>query len=213
MASTGIALLLYLLLAPVFSAMLGRQMPSLSSLPPAIWGLMVLFGGITGCMAGLYPAMLLSSLSTVQVLKGRTGSVEQHVRIRKGLVGFQFGTAAVVFIGAIIVSQQIDLFFSDRLGYNKEYILASQLPRDWTPQGIRRMETNRSVFAGMPQVRDVSLSFEIPNGANSGSLGIFRERGDPAIPVVAQALRRPNYYYASTATRISPGGRRLFPQG
>lgn len=205
MAATGIALLLYSLLAPVFSVMLDREMPALSALPAIGWVLIVLFGVLTGCLAGLYPAILLSSQPTVQVLKGKEGSVPQHIRIRKGLVGFQFGTAAAVFIGAIIVSQQIDLFFSDRLGYNKEYILASQVPRDWTAQGIRHMETIRSVFAGMPAVREVTLSFEIPNGANSGNLNLYREGRDPSHPVVAQALVTDGHYASTYQIPLAAG--------
>lgn len=205
MASTGIALLLYPLLAPLFSDILGRQVPSLARVPAIGWGLIVLFGIVTGWLAGLYPAILLSSLSAVNVLKGKLGSIEQNVRVRKGLVGLQFGTAAVVFIGAIIVSEQIDLFFSNKLGYNKEYILTAQVPRDWSPQGIRHMNTIRSVFAGMRRVRDVTLSFEIPNGANSGSLGIYREGGDPKRPVVAQALVTDEHYISTYQIPLAAG--------
>jgi len=205
MVSTCIALLLYLLLAPVFSDMLGRELPALSTVPIFGWGLIALFGIFTGWLAGLYPAILLSALSTVNVLKGKAGSVEQNVRIRKGLVGFQFGTAAVVFIGAIIVSQQIDLFFSEKLGYNKEYIIASQVPRDWSSKGIRRMETIRSVFARMPQVRDVTLSFEIPNGANSGSMDVYREGGDPKRPVIAQTLVTDGRYASTYQIPLASG--------
>jgi ABC-type antimicrobial peptide transport system permease subunit len=205
MAATGIALLLYSLLAPVFAVMLGREMPTLSALPAAGWVLIVLSGVFTGWLAGLYPAILLSSLSTVNVLKGKVGSIEQHVRLRKGLVGFQFGTAAVVFIGAIIVSEQIDLFFSDRLGYNKEYIVASQVPRDWTTRGIRHMETIRSIFAGMPQIRDAALSFEIPDGANSGNLDLYREGGDPTRPLVAQALVTDGHYASTYQIPLAAG--------
>jgi len=205
LSSTCIALLLYQLLAPVFSDILGRNVPHLSDLPVLGWGLIVLFGIFTGWLAGLYPAILLSSLSTVNVLKGKVGSVKQNALSRKVLVGFQFGTAAIVFIGAIIVSQQISLFFSDKLGYNKDYILASQVPRDWSPQGIRHMESIRSIFAGMPQVRDVSLSFEIPNGANSGSLGVYREGSDPNRPVAAQTLVTDGHYISTYQIPLAAG--------
>jgi ABC-type antimicrobial peptide transport system permease subunit len=205
LAATGIALLLYQVLAPFFSVMLEREMPALSALPAAGWVLIVLFGALTGCLAGLYPAILLSSQPTVLVLKGKEGPVSQHISVRKGLVGFQFGTAAAVFIGAIIISQQIDLFFSDRLGYNKEYILASQVPRDWTPEGIRHMETIRSVFAGMPAVRDVTLSFEIPDGANSGNLNLYRDGGDPSHPVVAQSLVTDRHYASTYQIPLASG--------
>jgi putative ABC transport system permease protein len=205
LASTGIALLLYPLLAPLFSAILGRRVPSLARVPAIGWGLILLFGIGTGWLAGLYPAILLSSMSAVNVLKGKLGSMAQNVRMRKGLVGLQFGTAAVVFIGAIIVSEQIDLFFSNQLGYNKEYIMSAQVPRDWSPQGIRRMNMIRAAFAGMRQVRDVTLSFEIPNGANGGSLSIYREGADPNHPIVAQALVTDGHYSSTYQIPLASG--------
>jgi putative ABC transport system permease protein len=205
MLSTGIATLLYTLLAPVFSSMLGSELPALSSLPLMGWLLITLTGVLTGWIAGLYPAWLLSSLPAVKVLKGSTGTVAQNIRMRKVLVGFQFGTATIVFIGAIIVSQQIKLFFSDRLGYDKEYILSAQLPRDWSQKGVQHMETIRSLFAGMPQVRDVTLSFEIPNGANSGNFNVYREGGDPTRPVVAQSLVTDNHYASTYRIPLAAG--------
>ena len=203
--STGIAVLLYTLLAPVFSGILGSPLPALSSLPLMGWLSILLIGVLTGWIAGLYPAWLLSSLPAVKVLKGNTGTVAQNIRMRKVLVGFQFGTATIVFIGAIIVSQQIKLFFSDRLGYDKEYILSAQLPRDWSKKGVQHMETIRSIFAGMPQVRDVTLSFEIPNGANSGNFNVYREGSDPTQPVVAQSLVTDNHYASTYRIPLAAG--------
>jgi cell division protein FtsX len=203
--STVIALLLYAILYPVFSSMLNRELPSLLALPPLAWALIVLFGVITGWLAGLYPAILLSSAPAINVLKGKAGSVGRHIRLQKGLVGFQFGTALIVFIGAIIISGQINLFFSDRLGYDKECVLAAQLPRDWSPQGVRRMERIRSVFASMSEVKEAALSFEIPNGANSGNISIIREGGDPGQPLVAQSLVSDAHYAATYGIPMAAG--------
>jgi putative ABC transport system permease protein len=203
--STVIALFLYAILRPVFSSMLNRELPSLLALPPLAWALIVLFGTITGWLAGLYPAILLSSVPTISVLKGKTGPVGRHIRLRKGLVGFQFATALIVFVGAIIISEQISLFFSDRLGYNKQYILAAQLPRDWSPQGVRRMEQIRSVFASMLQVSQATLSFEIPNGANSGNVSLIREGGDPGRPLAAQSLVSDAHYAATYQIPMAAG--------
>jgi putative ABC transport system permease protein len=203
--ATIIALLLYTILCPVFSAMLNREMPSLITLPLPAWALIALFGVLTGWLAGLYPAMLLSSVSTINVLKGKTGTVGGHLRLRKALVGFQFATALIVFIGAIIVSRQIELFFSDRLGYTKDFILTAQLPRDWSPEGVRRMERIRSVFAALPQVREAALSFEIPNGANSGDVSVYREGSDPTRPLNAQSLVSDAHYAATYQIPMAAG--------
>ena len=186
--ATALSLLLYMLLAPVISGMLGKVIPSLTTLPSIAWVFIPLFAVVTGGAAGLYPALKLSSLASVDSLKGKAVTAGNHILLRKGLVGFQFATAMIVLVGAIIISQQIGLFFSDRLGYDKEYIVAAQLPRDWSPKGVQHMETLRNEFAAMPNVEDVTLSYEIPNGNNGGSRGIFREGNDSTKAIVASML-------------------------
>ncbi|HEV9035264.1 MAG TPA: FtsX-like permease family protein, partial [Puia sp.] len=205
MASTVVALLLYVLLFPLAGDMLGRGLPSLSALPVAAWGLILLFALFTGWLAGLYPATLLSSLASVDALKARVGTVEEKTLLRKGLVGFQFGTAAVAFIGVIIVSRQIRLFFSDRLGYNKDYMVSTPLPRDWSAQGVGRMEGIRNIFAAMPGVKDVALSYEIPNGMNGGGFGAYRAGGDSSSPVIADALVTDANYAATYQIPLAAG--------
>jgi putative ABC transport system permease protein len=65
---------------------------------------------------------------------------------------------------ATVVTQQVNYFFSKSLGYDKEWVVSSQAPRDWTPAGVRHMEAIRQEFASMPRVEKATLSFEIPNG-------------------------------------------------
>ncbi len=188
LVATALALLLYRFFARGLSGMLDNQIPALSELPAAAWALIPGFAVFVGCLAGLYPAFLLSALPSVDSLKGRSGTIKENIFLRKGLVGFQFALAVLVLIGAIIISQQISLFFSDRLGYNKEYIVSSQLPRDWTAEGVQKMETIRQELANTPDVRDVTLSYEIPDGNNGGSIGVYREGGDSAQAVISNAL-------------------------
>jgi ABC-type antimicrobial peptide transport system permease subunit len=192
--ATGLSLGLYCLLAPVITGILGKDIPSLASLPSMVWLMVPVFAMVTGILAGLYPALRLSSLASVDSLKGKASAKGEHILLRKGLVGFQFATAMIVLVGAIIISQQIRLFFSDRLGYDKEYIVASQLPRDWTLKGVQHMETLRDEFATMPSVKEATLSYEIPNGWNSGSRGMFREGGDSSRAVVGQMLISDAHY-------------------
>jgi hypothetical protein len=114
--------------------------------------------------------------------------------MRKSLVGFQFGIAAIAFIGAIIISQQINLFLSNDLGYNKDYILSAQLPRDWTQAGVNKMENIRNQFAGMPVVSNVTLSYEIPDGNYSGSAALYKFATDSSKAVTTQALTTDENY-------------------
>ncbi|HEY4286043.1 MAG TPA: FtsX-like permease family protein [Puia sp.] len=192
--ATVFSLVLYILLRPLFSGMLDRTIPSLTDLPPFAWPVMVVFALLTGLLAGLYPALRLSALASVEALKGKAGLAGDSILLRKGLVSFQFATATIALVGAIIISQQISLFFSDRLGYDKDYIVSAQLPRDWSLQGVRRMERIRSEFATMPGVKEAALSFEIPDGGNGGSRSMWPEGGDSARAVASQTLMTDEHY-------------------
>lgn len=192
--ATLFALILYAVFAPLVSGILGKEIPSLLRLPAVGWLIIGLFALFTGWLAGLYPAYLLSSLGSIDVLKGRSTSGPGAGGLRKVLVGFQFATAAVVLIGAIIVSEQINLFFSDRLGYDKDYVVAAQLPRDWTPAGVRRMTTLREEFTRVQGVKEVTLSYEIPNGMNSGNTGVFPEGGDSTRAITPELLITDEHY-------------------
>lgn len=203
--SAVLAIMLYMGLRPLFSGMLGRQLPAVWGWSAVFWGAAAVLAVGAGLLAGIYPALQFAALPAVDSLKGKTGTVSQHQALRKALIGFQFGSALIVFAGALIVSQQIRLFFSDRLGYNKAWVVSSQLPRDWTPRGVQRMLTNRDLFARMPMVKDVSLSFEVPDGMNSGSLSIFREGEDSSRAVVAQTLITDAHYAATYQIPVVAG--------
>ena len=191
--ATGLALGLYKLFAPVLSGMLDNEIPGFSKLPVMAWITLPVFALVVGCLAGLYPAFVLSSHSSVDSLKGKGGSKE-NVLLRKGLVAFQFATATIVFVGAIIVSQQIRLFFSNRLGYNKDWIVFAQLPRDWTAAGVGKMVSIRDAFSRTAGVQQATLSFEIPDGGNGGSNSAWREGGDSSRAVVSQMLSTDEHY-------------------
>jgi len=167
---------------------------SLIDFPVYFMPIPFVFALLIGLLAGIYPALVLSALKSVDSLKGKLATVKESVLFRKTLVAFQFTTAAVVFIGVVIISQQISLFFSSNLGYNKDYVVYAQLPRDWSPKGVKKMEAIRYQMAQIPQVSSVSLSFEIPDGINGGSVPIYKQGSDPSKPVTTQALTADNQY-------------------
>ena len=203
--SMAIASTAYQFSRPLFAGMLGSAIPSLWALPVGAWPMIVLFALVTGWLAGLYPAVLLSSLSSIDALKSRAASIKENVWMRKGLVGFQFATATVVFVGAIIIALQIRLFFSDRLGYDKEYVVSASLPRDWTRNGVRKMEAIRDVFRRMSNVKDVSLSYSIPNGMGFGGIGTYREGTDSTRAVISDLLLGDEQFAATYRIPMAAG--------
>lgn len=197
--STLFSLVLYEFLKSPMSRVLNYLLPSLYEFPAYFLLFPLLLVFMVGGLAGLYPALILSSLPAVDSLKNKLNHVNGHILVRKFLMAFQFCTAAVVITGAIIISQQVQLFFSHQLGYDKEFIVSAQVPRDWSPEGVRKMEYIRHHFAGLPPVKSVSLSYEVPDGNNSGNISIYREGQDSLSAVNAQLLMT-DEYYAETYT-------------
>jgi putative ABC transport system permease protein len=203
--ATILAFGIYLLAKDFFSGIVGKDMPSLLDFPLYFILLPVAFIFITGLIAGIYPAFVLSSLKSVDSLKGKLNGVKEKVWLRKLLVAIQFGTATIVFVGAIIISRQVNHFFGKNLGYNKDYVVAAQVPRDWTSAGVTRMESIRKQLADMPGVADVSLSFEIPNGNNGGNSPVYVAGQDSASAISALILYADEYYATTYGIPMAAG--------
>jgi len=165
MLSAVFALGLYELFRPVFNNLLDTKIPALYAFPVYIYGILLALILFISLLAGIYPALVLSSLRPAEVIKGSLISVKENILLRKFLVGFQFSIAAIVLIGAILIAKQVDYFLNGNLGYDKSYILSAQVPRDWTQKGVNHMETIRNEFAKMPLIDNVTLSYEIPDGS------------------------------------------------
>ncbi len=158
------ALGMYELIRPVFNNLLDTQIPALYAFPVYMYGILIALILLISLLAGIYPALVLSSLRPAEVIKGSLTAVKENILLRKFLVTFQFSIAAIVLIGAILIAKQVDFFLNSDLGYDKSYILTAQVPRDWTRKGVMHMETIRNEFAKMPVVENATLSYEIPDG-------------------------------------------------
>lgn len=185
--SSFFGLLIFVFAQNIFSEIIGRQIPDLSSFPFYFIGFILLFIAVLGLFTGIYPAFVLSSQKPISSLKGKLSNNE-NILLRKSLVAFQFGLASIAFVGVIVISQQIDLFLSNNIGYNKDFVVTAPVSRDWSPTGVRKMIAIRNQFARMSKIKAVSLSFEIPNGNNGSSQGIYKSGSDSTNTVAAQVL-------------------------
>jgi putative ABC transport system permease protein len=183
-----LAIVLYPVTKPYFESMVGKSIPDLTSFPKTFWLVPVSLVILIGLAAGFYPAIVLSALQAVDSVKGKFKSVKEHIGLRKVLVGLQFSLASLVFITALIVTRQVRYFFGQELGYDKDKIITAQLPRDWTPEGVHRMQTIRDEFSRMPQVEMASLSYEIPDGMNGGSDRMYRADMDSLSAIAVQLM-------------------------
>jgi putative ABC transport system permease protein len=203
--ATTTAVIAYPFAKTLFSDLLGKNIPTLTDFPAYFIAIPILLIVILGFLAGFYPAFVLSSVKTVDSIKGKLSTIQHKIGLRKSLAGFQFFIALVVLISAGIITQQIQYFFGQGLGYDQEYVVSSQVPRDWTPTGVRKMLTIRDEFATMPQISHVSLSYEIPNGNNGGSASLYKLGTDSTKAIVTQALLTDENYLKTYQITLKSG--------
>ncbi len=199
------SVVLYALFKDLFGSLLHTALPQVKDFPPQYILYLLAFTVVLGVGAGTYPAFLLSSYPSAESLKGRLTSVHEKLLLRKLLIAFQFGTATIVFAGAIVISQQVHLFFGTDLGYAKDNILSLQVPRNWTPDGVRQMEDVRNKLAQNPQVAAVSLSYEVPDGNNSGVFSLYRPDEGPRKAVQSESIITDEYYARTYAIPLAAG--------
>ncbi|GAB3990919.1 ABC transporter permease [Spirosoma daeguense] len=190
-----------------FADILERPIPSLITWSPLAYAGLLGLVLVIGLLAGGYPAFILSRLPSVESLKGKlTASVQKGLGFRRALIVFQFTVAIFVFVGAMVISRQVSYFFSKDLGYQKEQIMTvASVPRDWTPAGVQRMEGVRGQLARIPGVRDVSFSFEIPDGRSSGSVSIFQQGRDSSSAAVAMVMSTDERFVQTYGLKVQGG--------
>ena len=90
-------------------------------------------------LAGLYPALNLSSFQPVQALKNKLGGKPgQGMTLRRGLIVFQLMIAQALIVCTIIAVQQINHFMNQPLGLDSNAIIEFQLPEN-KPEVIHRL--------------------------------------------------------------------------
>ena len=120
--SVIIAVILAAILLPLFNNLTGKQL-MLPVAQPVFWGMTIGLLTVTGFVAGSYPALFLSSLNPVRVLKGSLKFTWGATFFRKGLVVFQFALSIILIVGMIVIYRQMDYIQTKNLGYNRENLI------------------------------------------------------------------------------------------
>lgn len=121
-----VALLLAQLTLSWFNQLADKQMSVLWG-NPLFWLLGVGFSLITGLIAGIYPAIYLSSFKPVKVLKGTFKAGRSAAIPRKVLVVLQFTFSVTLIIGTIIVFRQVQFTKNRPVGYSREGLIEAQM--------------------------------------------------------------------------------------
>jgi len=171
--ATCLALLMYQAFRVPGSNLLGKEISGFSDYPFYFFLMPFIIVAIVSLVAGVYPALFLSSFNPVDSLKGNVRTINKNVLLRKSLICFQFSIALIVLVGSIVISRQVDLFFSSNIGYNKDFVISAPVPRDWSEKGVSKMKSIRDQFLKLPGVENVSLSYQMPNGNYGSNINLY----------------------------------------
>lgn len=196
----------YQLLLPLFDKVLNASLIPVWRFSPAMLTGLVLLVLVTGVIAGFYPALVLSAKNLTHAVKGKMDATKGGTLFRKSLLVTQFSLAIIVFICAIVVAQQVSYVFKRDLGYNKEHLMViSAFPKQWTPEGVRKMETIRQGLTQLPVVKEASVSFEVPDRLPPNTIGIIPEGSIASTPVLAAVSSVDEHFGATYQLQVKEG--------
>ena len=154
-----LALILVHVLLPIFGRLVERDL----ALNYAEEGWLLLgLGGIglvVSLFAGSYPALFMSALRPIHVLKGALGRGVRRSRLRSLLVVGQYTISIVLVIGSLVIYQQLRFIQNKELGYDREHVVVMPI-RD---RAVRQnTETIKNELRRHADVISVSTSSHLP---------------------------------------------------
>lgn len=117
------AFMLARLALPLFNYMTGVSFDASLFLNATALGLAVVFTALLACLAGAYPALVITGFSPVKVLKGNFKTSGKGLWLRQGLVVFQFCASIVLIVGTLVVLHQLAYIRDKTLGFDKERVV------------------------------------------------------------------------------------------
>ena len=178
-----IALALVSLILPSFNSITGKEI-ILPISHGSFWISLAALTLVTGFISGSYPAIFLSSLNPIRVLKGTLKFSTGAAWFRKGLVVFQFALSTILIIGTIVVSKQVDYVQSQNLGYDRENLIYIPIEGELT----RKYSLFKEQALKIPGVQYVTTMTQAPTQIENGTGGVEWEGKDPDTkPMFTQA--------------------------
>jgi putative ABC transport system permease protein len=166
------------MLLPAFDRLVERPLEAGYLLTgPIVSGMVLLYAAISFA-AGAYPALLLSRLKLIKVLK--TGfSFTGGTGLRRSLIVFQFTISVFLIISTFVIFQQLSYIQHKNLGYDKDHVIV--LPVDnvirpnYTPikEAILRIPQVQGVTCGAEETTRIQWDDELTKTAGADASPLY----------------------------------------
>lgn len=165
--ATIVCLLLVVLILPSFNQLTEKQLAVDFSNPSF---LVILLGLtiVTGIISGSYPALFMSTLKPISVLKGVLKFKPGAALFRKVLVVTQFALSIFLILGMIIVYRQVNFIHNKNLGFAKEDLLYMPLEGDLGKNYL----SFKDELLKQPGIKNVTSAGHSPVEVGSSTQGV-----------------------------------------
>jgi putative ABC transport system permease protein len=201
-----LSLVFYSVFRPLFNEILNTNLAPLNGFRYTEWIAMAVMVFVVGVLAGIYPAFILSGSEMVHSVKGKLAGIERGMWMRKSLLIAQFTIAIGVFIFSMILSRQVNYFFNNDLGYDKDRLMVIiAFPKQWDSVGVAKMESIRNGLLGESAVKDASVSFDIPERTPPNRLSVNPEGRKDNDPFSVESISVDEKYASTYGMHLMEG--------
>jgi putative ABC transport system permease protein len=164
--SVSIGLILAILLMPIFNSLIGSDL-TLKELnwPDVIPGILFLCFFL-GILAGYYPALIISRMKPVSILKS-FGTFKINPYFSRILVVMQYTASVILMISAFVINRQMHFVSEKDLGFDKDQVIMVTNPT-WDKDFTKSMkERLRNFSLSQPYISQFSGMNGGLDGANN----------------------------------------------
>ncbi len=167
------AVIVYISL-PAFNLLAGKEL-ALNLLDGEVVVTLFIIALLTGLISGSYPALFLSGLKPVTILKGKLKMSGGNLLFRNGLVVTQFVVAIILLVGTAIVYKQLNFIKSKNLGFDKSNLVYMPMTMDlWGKQ-----QALKSALSENTLTSNFSIISDLPTNLTTGNTDVKWDGKDP----------------------------------
>jgi putative ABC transport system permease protein len=184
-----IAIALTGLLLPLFNQLLAKNYALSTLLNSSVVIGTIALVLLVSALSGYYPALVMSGMRPVDVLKGKMQTSAKGVQLRRALVVFQFVISVTLVMGTLIVIDQLRYMQQQELGFDKDQIFVINAARVSSPNPTA-FETFKNELKNLASIEEVTYTNSVPgNPGWSGQIAYPEGRsGDDAVSVEYMAI-------------------------
>lgn len=154
---------------PLFNTLLDTTLTL--SMVPAYYSMggLALLAIVLGIISGIYPALIISGFSPLEIFRPSLHGFFSHQFFRRVLVSVQFVISITLIAGTLLVFNQLSLVRTRNLGFHKDATLLVRLNGN---NGIReRMDVVKDQLSKLPGVVSVTASHRVPGETTTNLFG------------------------------------------